>query len=106
MRSRRLLVPIVALTLSSSLGRFARAQDNGSPGEPIVEVAPAALTYDLLGHGTLPADDPANHKFSPLQAAYAAAPEGTADKPTVIGIAPNVYRLPGTASGVSLTITK
>src|SRR4029077_593100 len=35
-----------------------------------------------------------------------AAPAGTADKPTVIGIAPNVYLLPGGMSGASLNITK
>ena len=40
-------------------------------------------------------DDPGNRKFKTLQAAYDATPEGTAHKPTVIGIMLNVYRLPG-----------
>ncbi len=44
---------------------------------------------------TCPQDDPAARKFKTLQAAYEAAPAGTEAKPTVIGIKPNVYQLPG-----------
>ena len=44
--------------------------------------------------------------FKSIEAAIDAAPEGTAEKPSVIGIEPNVYLLPGGASGASLSITK
>jgi hypothetical protein len=75
------------------------AQDRVGPGnEPVVaSVDPAALTYDYLVDGNLSADDPVHRHFKTLQAAYAAAPAGTAAKPTVIGIKPNVYFLPGGA---------
>ena len=104
-------VLIRALTLTvalvASLGHSARAQDSTpAAGEPIVSIDPATLSYDYLVDGSLAADDPANRKFTTLQAAYAAAPEGTADQPTVIGIAPNVYLLPGATTGASLNITK
>jgi pectin methylesterase-like acyl-CoA thioesterase len=97
----------LALALIASLGSAARAQDSTpAAGEPITSTDPATLTYDILVDGSLTADDPANHKFATLQAAYAAAPEGTAAQPTVIGIAPNVYLLPGATTGASLNITK
>lgn len=104
-------VLIRALTLTvalvASLGHSARAQDSTpAAGEPIISIDPATLSYDYLVDGSLAADDPANRKFTTLQAAYAAAPEGTADQPTVIGIAPNVYLLPGATTGASLNITK
>jgi len=69
-------------------------------------IDPSKLTYDYLVDGNLPNDDPANRQFKTLQAAYAAAPAGTEQKPTVIGIKPNVYQLPGPARGASLNINK
>jgi hypothetical protein len=88
-------------------GSGARAQDTAPSGEPIdPAVNPAALTYDYLVDGRLDRDDPVNRKFRTLQAAYAVAPAGTPERPTVIGIVPNVYHLPGTATGASLNITK
>ncbi|HEX4342187.1 MAG TPA: pectinesterase family protein [Verrucomicrobiae bacterium] len=84
------------------------AQDSikGS-AEPVVSsIDPAKLTYEYLVDGDLAQDDPAAKKFKTLQAAYAAAPEGTEEKPTVIGIKPNVYQLPGPTRGASLSITK
>ena len=55
----------------------------------------------------MPQDDPAAKKYRTLQAAYAAAPAGTAETPTVIGIKPGVYQLPSIASRTpSLRITK
>jgi len=97
----------LALALVAGLGRSAGAQDSTpAAGEPMTSIDPMTLTYDYLVDGTLTADDPANRKFATLQAAYAAAPEGTADQPTVIGIAPNVYLLPGATTGPSLNITK
>ena len=105
MLKRSLLVLMGAVTLSLSVGP-ARAQDSAPQGEPITSVDPGTLRYDYLVDGTLIQDDPANRAFSTVQAAYDAAPEGTPDRPTVIGIAPNVYLLPGGTSGASLTITK
>ena len=87
----------------------ALAQDNvrGST-EPIVSsIDPAKLTYDILVDGNLQQDDPAALRFKTLQAAYAAAPQGTEEKRTVIGIKPNVYLLPSSAPRTpSLRITK
>jgi hypothetical protein len=87
----------------------AKAQDNvrGSE-EPIVRsIDPSKLVYDLLVDGNLAQDDPGNRKFKTLQAAYAAAAAGTEEKPTVIGIKPNVYQLPGGAPRTpSLKINK
>lgn len=98
-----LLFSIVALC-----GGSASAQDSVKGGaEPIVSsIDPAKLTYDFLVDGNLPQDDPVAKKFKTLQAAYAAAPEGTEAKPTVIGIKPGIYQLPGPTRGPSLSITK
>jgi hypothetical protein len=89
-------------------GSVAKAQDNVGGGEPIVSsIDPSKLTYDFLVDGNLAQDDPANKKFKTLQAAYAAAPEGTEGKPTVIGIKPNVYQISGSMERVpSMSITK
>src|SRR4051812_35947006 len=94
LRSTALLVCLVAAF------PHVRAQDSmHGAREPVVAgIDPAKLTYDLLVDGDLTADDPAQRQFKTLQAAYAAATEGTAEKPTVIGIRPNVYQLPSTAS--------
>jgi hypothetical protein len=86
---------------------LAHAQDTTpASGEPLTDTDPATLTYDYLVDGSLTADDPDNRTFTTLQAAYAAAPEGTAQAPTVIGIRPNVYLIPGGDTGASLTLTK
>lgn len=103
-------VRLAARTLLLELGARAPmlAQDNGAAGEPIVAtIDPAKLAFDFLVDGRLAEDDPANRKFKTLQAAYAAAPAGTPEKPTVIGIAPNVYQIPAAAGATTgLTITK
>ncbi len=100
-----LIVPMgVAVLLLSAAPAW--AQDSAPQGEPTTTVDPTTLTYDYLVDGTLLQDDPVNRAFSTVQAAYDAASEGTPDKPTVIGIAPNVYLLPGATSGPSLNITK
>src|SRR5688572_22058295 len=106
MLQRPSLASAAALALALGAAPLAHAQDTGALGEPLTNVDPATLGYHLLVDGNLAADDPANLQFRTLQAAYAAAPEGTADDPTVIGIAPNIYLLPGTSSGASLDITK
>jgi len=90
-------------------GPAARAQDNiKGAAEPIVaSIDPATLTYDYLVDGNLAQDDPVAKKFKTVQAAYEAAPAGTEEKPTVIGIRPNVYQLPGGAPRTpSLSIRK
>lgn len=105
--------PRLSFALASALVllavRSTHAQDNVRGGvEPIVaSIDPAQLAYDLLVDGDLAQDDAANKKFKTLQAAYAAAPDGTEAKPTVIGLKPGVYQLPSTASRTpSLRITK
>jgi hypothetical protein len=108
MFKRSLLVSIAAFAVLPNRGSLARAQDTAPSGEPVVaSIDPIALAYDYLVDGRLAQDDPANKKFKTLQAACAAVPAGTAEKPTVIGIAPNVYQLPPAAgSTTSLTINK
>lgn len=61
--------------------------------------------YDILVDASRP-DDPAANRYRTIQAAYAAAPAGTRERPTVIGILPDVYQLGGTATEPGLTITK
>jgi len=103
--------PVLFMALAALLafGGFAKAQDNVRGGaEPVVSsIDPSKLTYDILVDGNLTQDDPGNHKFKTLQSAYAAAPAGTEERPTVIGIKPNVYQLPGGAPRTpSMKITK
>jgi hypothetical protein len=101
--------PLFFLIILSLCGRPAQAQDNVRGGsEPIMRaIDPAKLTYDYLVDGNLPQDNPVARKFKTLQAAYEAAPAGREAKPTVIGIKPNVYQLPGPATrGPSLSIRK
>jgi pectin methylesterase-like acyl-CoA thioesterase len=101
---------LLVFLLFALLACASLAQDNmrGAPyhgytGEPFDTTA---YSYDYLVDGSLPQDDPAHNQFKTLQAAYAAAPAGTPDKPTVIGIKPDVYFLRGGDTDASLTITK
>ncbi len=90
-------------------GVSALGQDNvrGSREPIVASIDPSKLTYDILVDGNLERDDPANLKFKTVQAAYAAAPAGTEQKPTVIGIKPNVYQLSANQPRTpSLRITK
>ena len=99
-----LALGVIALCAISATG-----QDSVNGGaEPIdSSIDPSQLTCDYLVDGNLTRDDPAAKKFKTLQAAYAAAPGGTEARPTVIGIMPGVYQLPGPATrGASLSITK
>ena len=96
--------------LAMTAGVPAPAQDNmrGAPyhgytGEPFDTTRYA---YDYLVDSSLQQDDPAQKKFKTLQAAYAAAPAGTPDHPTVIGIKPDVYFLRGGDTQASMAITK
>lgn len=100
----QLLLLFLAVT-----GSMAPAQDNVRSGEEPIDstIDPAMLSYDYLVDGDLPQDDPENRRFRTLQAAYEEAPAGTEGKPTVIGIRPNVYPLPGGAPLTpSMRITK
>ncbi|HVU36230.1 MAG TPA: pectinesterase family protein [Opitutaceae bacterium] len=102
-------LPLLLAVVLSAAPTLVRAQDRVAPGaEPIVaSIDVSKLTYDYLVDGDLAADDSAHHAYRTLQAAYAAAPAGTEAKPTVIGIKPNVYFLPGGAPRTpSLSIRK
>jgi hypothetical protein len=102
----RLFIALMALLVP---GCSVKAQDNVRGGTELIvsSIDPSKLTYDILVDGNLAQDDPGNRKFKTLQSAYAAAPAGTEEKPTVIGIKPNVYQLPSSAPRTpSLRITK
>lgn len=64
-----------------------------------------AERYDILVDASRP-EDPSAHRYQTIQAAYAAAPAGTRERPTVIGLLPDVYQLRGTATQSGLVITK
>jgi len=108
----RASVALTIFSLALALMPASHAQDNLKPSEKIngytgVVFDTTKYAYDYLVDGSLPQDDPASRKFKTLQAAYAAAPAGTAQKPTVIGIKPDVYFLTAEPSApASLSITK
>ncbi len=108
MKISKLYLPLLSVVFLWALVGSVKAQDNVTGGnEPIVNsIDPSKLTYDYLVDGNLAQDDPASKKYKTLQAAYAAAGAGTEQKPTVIGIKPNVYQLPGGARTPSMSITK
>jgi hypothetical protein len=109
MKSSGASLSLLAVAVLVIWGSSANAQDNVRDGaEPIVNsIDPSMLTYDYLVDGNLLRDDPASKKFKTLRAAYAAAPEGTEARPTVIGIKPNVYQISGSMERVpSMNITK
>ncbi len=106
---RRLIFSAFIIAALTSLAA-AYAQDNmrlapynGYTGVPFDTTAHA---YDYLVDSSLPQDEPDQKKFKTLQAAYAAAPAGTAEKPTVIGIKPDVYFLHGGDTEASMNIMK
>jgi hypothetical protein len=110
MRRGPLEILSAVFLLAMTAGVPAPAQDNmrGAPyhgytGEPFDTTHYA---YDYLVDSSLQRDDPAQKKFKTLQAAYAAAPAGTPDHPTVIGIKPDVYFLRGGDTQASMAITK
>jgi hypothetical protein len=107
---KRILTPQLFVLAIFALNTFpVSAQDSVKGGaEPIVgSIDPSKLSCDYLVDGDLLQDDVNAKKFRTLQAAYTAAPAGTESKPTVIGIKPGVYQLPGPATrGPSLSITK
>ena len=91
-------------------GTAAPAQDN-MRGAPYQRLHGRALRHHALrlrlpGRQQPAAGRSRAEKFKTLQAAYAAAPAGTPDHPTVIGIKPDVYFLRGGDTEASMTITK
>jgi len=103
-------VLLLLFTIGVAGAAFAHAQDNmrGAPynGYTGVPFDTRGYACDYLVDASLPQDDPAEKKFKTLQAAYAAAPAGTPEHPTVIGIKPDVYFLRGGETEASMTITK
>jgi len=105
-------IALAVVPLALALVPISHAQDSLKPGDKIngytgVVFDTTHYPYDYLVDSSLPQDDPAGKKFKTLQAAYAAAPAGTAEKPTVIGIKPDVYFLTASPSAPSsLSITK
>lgn len=61
--------------------------------------------YDILVDQSKPTDAAAR-RYATIHEAIAAAPEGARDKPTVIGLMPDVYQLKGTLDDPGLRITK
>jgi hypothetical protein len=114
MRQLERALRIVAfLLLPTALVRpVAQAQDNLRDGAPFngytgVKFDTTNYACDYLVDSSLSHDDPAARKFKTLEAAYAAAPAGTPDKPTVIGIKPDVYLMHVDESApYSLQVTK
>ncbi len=110
MRSRHVLVTAVAFSLCC-LPRAAGAQASLQPGDVVngytgVTFDTRSHAYDYLVDGSLAQHDPARKMYKTVEAAYEAAPAGTPGRPTVIGIRPNVYLLPGSGPNTGLTITK
>lgn len=103
-------VLVAASIFGIAAGSGAHAQDNmrGAPynGYTGERFDTTHYAYDYLVDSSLPQDEPAQKKFKTLEAAYAAAPTGTPDHPTVIGIKPDVYFLRGGDTEASMTITK
>jgi hypothetical protein len=92
------LLPLAIVVASPSTSAVFAQDRTPASGEPIVaSIDPKTLAYDYLVDGSLAQDEPENRRFKTLQAAYAAAPDGTEQKPTVIGITSGVYFLPGGA---------
>ena len=101
-----------ALLIATALQPAAFAQDNLRDAAPFngytgVTFDTRGYSYDYLVDSSLAQDDPAGKKFRTLEAAYATAPAGTPDKPTVIGIKPDVYFMHVSESApYSLQVTK
>jgi hypothetical protein len=97
------LMAIAAGTAAHAQDNMRGAPYNGYTGEPFDTTH---FAYDYVVDSSLAQDEPEQKAFKTLQAAYAAAPAGTADHPTVIGIKPDVYPLRGGDTEASMTITK
>lgn len=101
------LLHSVALSLLLLVGGMKPAWSQDSENSPLITpLDTTSAPYSILVDSSLPQDNPAAMQFTTLQAAYAAAPAGTATQQTVIGIKPGVYQITGTATTPGLTITK
>lgn len=105
MRKRLPLLPAVLFIVWNTAITPTHAQDSNGPS-PIGFLDTTKYSYGYLVGSSLSQDDPANRQFRTLQAAYAAAPEGTADKPTVIGIKPDIYYITSNTTAPGLTASK
>src|ERR1700759_1218381 len=101
---KRIVFSFFVIVLSA-FGSMAHAQDSNGPS-PLSPLDTSGMSYDILVDGNLAQDNPAANQYKTLQAAYAAAPAGTATRQTVIGIKPNVYDLNGGTQTPGLMITK
>jgi hypothetical protein len=84
-----------------------RAQDSNGTS-PLTSLDTSAHSYDILVDSSLAQDNPGANQYRTLQAAYAAAPAGTATRQTVIGLKPDVYFLedptnPTSSAGINIT---
>lgn len=108
----RLSIAAGILIVLINFASLAVGQDNLRDGAPFngytgVPFDTTGYAYDFLVDSRLAVDDPAHRQFRTLQAAYAAAPAGTPERPTVIGIRPDVYLMHVDESApYSLQITK
>ena len=96
MHGRAMEIALGVLTIAAALTPVSFSQDNLRDAAPFngytgVTFDTRGYSYDYLVDSSLSQDDPANRKFKTVEAAYAAAPAGTPDHPTVIGIKPDVY---------------
>src|SRR6201996_1221279 len=101
---KRTIFSFLVIVLTA-FGAVAHAQDSNGPS-PLSALDTSSMPYDILVDGSLAQDNPAQNQYKTLQAAYAAAPAGTATRQTVIGIKPNVYNLNGGTSTPGIMITK
>src|SRR6201996_1732683 len=101
---KRTIFSFLVIVLTA-FGAVAHAQDSNGPS-PLSALDTSSMPYDILVDGSLAQDNPAQNQYKTLQAAYAAAPAGTATRQTVIGIKPNVYNLNGGTQTPGLKITK
>jgi hypothetical protein len=110
MRQRiKLLSLAVSLIFSILSVKPSHSQDSlPSPFSPSY-LDTSSVVPNIIVDGTLSQDMPTANppEYRTLQAAYAAAPAGTAASPTVIGIKPNLYNLDTTTPYTpGLTISK
>ena len=100
----QLLAALSLFLLSSNITPAFAQDSNGT--SPLSYLDTTGFSYDILVDGSLTQDNPAANTYASLASAYAAAPAGTAARPTVIGIKPNVYILDNGPISPGLAITK
>jgi hypothetical protein len=110
MRTRALLLsaPLSLVLLALGVGSAFAQDTSATPPRPFSYLDTSGFSYNILVNGNYTGTPGAGSppQYATLQAAYAAAPAGTATSPTVIGIMPNVYNLNGGQFTPGLTISK